>query len=326
MSLALIIPAYKISFFEKTLQSLANQTCKNFNVYIGDDCSPNDLYSVVENYLDKLNIVYVKFDENLGSRSLVQHWIRCINLSKSEKWIWLFSDDDIISENCVFDFYKNVNSESELYKFRTTIINSNNENIKYKERENIFKKSISSSEFIQKRLNGRGFRSYVVEYIFSRNIFNKNSIIDMPLAWCSDDLMWTYYSLANKQTITCLKSVVYWRNSGENITSITDNHEVGLKKIEACLACIEQLKILKDTDSIIISNFLILKWLTRQVSLLSIVNDYSDFQNIFKHANISKSNITKNIFYQLFNYYKIKYIFISKFKKKYEKNIARFRN
>lgn len=40
--LAIVIPYYKLTFFEETLQSLANQSDKRFKVYIGDDASPED--------------------------------------------------------------------------------------------------------------------------------------------------------------------------------------------------------------------------------------------------------------------------------------------
>ena len=40
--LAIIIPYFKLLFFEETLQSLAIQTDKRFKVYIGDDASPED--------------------------------------------------------------------------------------------------------------------------------------------------------------------------------------------------------------------------------------------------------------------------------------------
>lgn len=73
--LAIIIPAYKENFLFETLQSLANQTNKDFNVYVGDDCSPYDLQSIVSRFEDRLDIHYVRFSENLGrtfSRTLEQ--------------------------------------------------------------------------------------------------------------------------------------------------------------------------------------------------------------------------------------------------------------
>ena len=48
--LAIVIPYYKIIFFEKTLESLAKQTDKRFHVYIGDDGSPNAPLELLKKY------------------------------------------------------------------------------------------------------------------------------------------------------------------------------------------------------------------------------------------------------------------------------------
>ena len=45
--LAIVIPAYKVDFFETVLFSLAQQTCKDFTVYIGEDCSRDDFKSIL---------------------------------------------------------------------------------------------------------------------------------------------------------------------------------------------------------------------------------------------------------------------------------------
>ena len=47
--LAIVIPYFKLTFFEATLQSLANQTDKRFKVYIGDDASPESPIFLLEN-------------------------------------------------------------------------------------------------------------------------------------------------------------------------------------------------------------------------------------------------------------------------------------
>lgn len=49
--LAIIIPYYKFTFFEATLQSLANQTDQRFKVYIGDDAS---LWRIMLFYQEKV--------------------------------------------------------------------------------------------------------------------------------------------------------------------------------------------------------------------------------------------------------------------------------
>jgi len=106
MELAIVIPYYKIDFFEVCLESLSIQTNKNFKVYIGDDASPEDPSEILEHFKDSLNIVYHRFYENLGGTSLTQQWHRCINLSAGERWIMILGDDDYLSENYVEEFYK----------------------------------------------------------------------------------------------------------------------------------------------------------------------------------------------------------------------------
>ena len=99
--LAIIIPAYKATFLPAALDSIAMQTCKDFTLYVGDDCSPEPIGSIVEQYRDKIDLVYQRFDTNLGSKDLVAQWERCIAMSRDEPYIWLFSDDDVMEPNCV---------------------------------------------------------------------------------------------------------------------------------------------------------------------------------------------------------------------------------
>ena len=109
-NLAIVIPAYKSTFLAAALDSIAAQTCQDFTLYIGDDCSPNNLEEIVDKYRDKINIVYKRFDTNLGGKDLVAQWERCIDTTQGEEWLWLFSDDDVMEKNCVEEFYKTINS------------------------------------------------------------------------------------------------------------------------------------------------------------------------------------------------------------------------
>ena len=80
--LAIVIPFYKLTFFEATLQSLANQTDKRFKIYIGDDASPEDCSVLLEKYKGKLDFLYKRFESNLGGISLVKQWEQC-----SKQWM-----------------------------------------------------------------------------------------------------------------------------------------------------------------------------------------------------------------------------------------------
>lgn len=88
--IAIVIPAYKIDFFDSVLKSLANQTNKNFTIYVGIDASKSDFESIIDRYSNSLDIVFKRFEENLGGKDLVAQWTRCIELTHGEPWIWLF--------------------------------------------------------------------------------------------------------------------------------------------------------------------------------------------------------------------------------------------
>ena len=265
--LAVIIPAYKSYFLEQTLNSFVNQTNKNFTVYIGDDNSPDPIESIVLKFYDKLNIKYYKFETNLGGKSLTKHWERCIELSQ-EKWIWLFSDDDLVDIDCVERFFGCINDISQFYKFQTKVIDKENNLINRKfQNINSYVKTISSKAFVEKRLKCNGFQSFAVEYIFSRDLYLKNKFIDFPLAWASDDATWLNYSIKNGY-IECIPAFVSWRASNLNISTSRKNKEINDKKILASIEYCIWLRRVAEENKIVISDYSILYWLVFQIASL----------------------------------------------------------
>lgn len=263
--LAIIIPAYKPDYIEKTLISINNQTNKNFKVYIGDDASPYELKHIVDKFKNSIDIVYHKFEENLGGTSLTKQWERCVELSE-EKFIWLFSDDDIMSPTAVDSFYKyqKLKPDSSLFKFFTKMIDENGNEIKlYFDKTNNEKDQILPQQFLDSRLGYDRFRSYMVEYIFDRKIFVENRFVDFPLAWASDDATWIKYSLKNKG-IDIIPDFVYWRFSGKNISSDNSNKHV----IEKKLLAIEQYILWLNTEvdgKLPINKQILASWMINQV-------------------------------------------------------------
>ncbi|MDE5789715.1 MAG: glycosyltransferase family 2 protein [Muribaculaceae bacterium] len=219
--LAIIIPAYKKDYLEQTLESLLSQTCKDFHVYIGDDASPFDLYSIITRYQDKLPLTYHRFEKNLGAKDLVGQWERCIKLSKDEKWIWLFSDDDVMEEKCVEAFYRKIQEmpRISLIHYNLSILDEfNNGKI-----SNLGKwlPQISAGQFLEGKLRGK-IISFVVEFIFTREIYNKiGGFRKYDLAWGSDFMTWLQMASLTNEGITTIDyplSKVIWRKSNHNIS------------------------------------------------------------------------------------------------------------
>ncbi|MEC7784231.1 MAG: glycosyltransferase [Bacteroidota bacterium] len=235
MSLAIVIPVYKIEFLEEALKSIANQTCKDFTLYIGDDCSPHNIKKVVKKFEREVNIVFKRFDTNLGGQDLVAQWERCIDLIGQEEWIWLFSDDDIMAATCVEKFYEALEETSHssyLYHFNIQTIGEQGEILKKLPR---FPKKLTSLEFFEKRSSNE-LISFVVEFIFNKEVFlKKGRFQNFDLAWASDHATWIKLS-ENNLIYTIDDALVYWRKSALNISPNTHNIKMAIRKINASRA------------------------------------------------------------------------------------------
>lgn len=214
--LAIVIPAYKIDFFKATLDSLAAQTCKDFTVYVGDDCSPSDFESLINEYKNKIDIHYTRFETNMGGKDLVAQWIRCIEMTQGEPWLWLFSDDDVMGNNCVEAFYNEIQGGAryDIYHFNVEVINPKGQVVSVTSK---YPTDVSCIEFYKKKMSGK-IDSFVVEYIFNRNKFvESGGFQHFDLAWGSDTATWVKLS-RDKGIHTIVGAKVLWRKSELNIT------------------------------------------------------------------------------------------------------------
>ena len=221
--LGIVIPFYKLSFFEATLQSLANQTDKRFTVYLGDDASPEDCTMFLNQFKRQFDFVYHRFETNLGGTSLTQQWQRCIALTNKEEWLMILGDDDILSENVVEKFYHSVSKVNhkrlQVIRYSTIVIDDVGEKI-----SNLFNHSLIEypiDSYLKKIKHQT--RSSLSEYIFTRNAYLKYNFFDYPLAWHSDDRAWIEFS-DNKPIYTINDSVIYIRVSDESITGRKDKY------------------------------------------------------------------------------------------------------
>lgn len=223
--LALVIPYYKIVFFEETLESLAKQTDKRFNVYIGDDASLEDPLPLLEKYREKFDFAYHRFEQNIGRISLVQQWERCIDLIKNEEWIMLLGDDDFLEETVVESWYKQYsvfNTKSNVIRFATKSVNMQlNNKVSNSFIHPLWEKATDS---YYRRFKGMT-RSTLSEYIFSKEVFSKFGFYDFPLAWHSDDAAWLSFS-DHKPIYTINNSNLFIRHSSVCISGNKGNQNL----------------------------------------------------------------------------------------------------
>lgn len=217
IKLAIVIPAFKGIFLRQSLESLAAQTNKQFNVYIGDDHSPEGLLKIVDQFYSRLDIRYTRFQNNIGAKNLVVQWNRCVALTQSEPWIWLFSDDDVADSGCVDAFYQTIliqKQHFDVYRFNVRVINDKGE-ITYEPNES---PEIESAFDLAYNIM-MGERSHSMpDHIFSKNKFKEvGGFVKTDYAQAAD---WATSILfaGDKGLYTINGPRVNWRLGDTNIT------------------------------------------------------------------------------------------------------------
>ena len=96
ISVSICIPTYnQTKYLRKTLDSIVNQTYKDFELIISDDSSTEDVSNLLVEYKNKLPFHYVRNTPGLGSP---QNWNHAISLAKGS-WIKIMHHDDWFCES-----------------------------------------------------------------------------------------------------------------------------------------------------------------------------------------------------------------------------------
>ena len=98
MKVSVIIPNYNHEkFLTKRIDSVLNQTYRNFEVILLDDCSTDNSWEIIQSYADHEKVSEViRNDKNSGSP--FSQWKRGIELAKGEL-IWIAESDDYCESN-----------------------------------------------------------------------------------------------------------------------------------------------------------------------------------------------------------------------------------
>ncbi len=184
--LAIVIPFYKIDFFEQTLKSIANQINKNYTLYIGNDASPDNPIVLINKYFKKAEYKYFDYKENIGGKNLALQWERILGNVK-EEWFQILGDDDVLSENFVDEFYNNL-KEVQLYD--SNVIKSSQCLID--DEGKIISSFTKFPKTFPRYYNWHrkfvvGERASLSEHIFKTTAYCKYGFQDFPIAWGSDD-------------------------------------------------------------------------------------------------------------------------------------------
>ncbi|MBD8490038.1 glycosyltransferase [Echinicola sp. CAU 1574] len=232
---SICIPAYKSKFLKECIESILDQTVKDFELIILNDCSPQPIEEVVTHF-DDPRIQYHKNQSNVGALNLVDNWNKCLSLAKGE-YIVIMGDDDLLEPDYLEEFSRMISQYPDLnvYHCRSQIIDDNGDTRLLTPALPPFENVYDSIWHRLEQLRS----NYISDYLYKTESLKKQGgFFHLPLAWGSDDIT-AFIASAENGIAHSNKPVFKYRSHGLSISSTSSN---GLMKLEADLGYAAWLK------------------------------------------------------------------------------------
>lgn len=112
-------------FLEQRISSVLNQTYKNYEIIILDDCSPDNGLSraVIEKYRNNKYVSQIIYNEKNSGCTFLQ-WKKGIEIARGD-WIWMAESDDFCEPNFLEKLVQNIKEGDVLSFSDTHYVNEN---------------------------------------------------------------------------------------------------------------------------------------------------------------------------------------------------------
>lgn len=192
---SIILPNYNYAqYLTQRIESILNQSFKDFELIILDDYSTDNSKDIIEKYKKNDNRISVYYNKRNTGNPFVQ-WKKGIELAKNNL-IWIAEADDYCETNFLDKLLPAFENENTGIVFcKSKLINQNGNEI------DITNSTLNNSKFENNFVEkGQDFtNNFLVEYnfipnasavIFRKDIYKKAGGIDIEIKNCSDWLLW----------------------------------------------------------------------------------------------------------------------------------------
>jgi glycosyltransferase involved in cell wall biosynthesis len=209
------IPAFKGKFLKECITSVLSQTYTNFELIIVDDCSPDPIADIVNQFSDT-RIRYYRNEKNIGAFNVIDNWNKCLELATGDFFV-LLGDDDKLESN-----YLNVFSELiltypdlDVFHCRSIIINEQSLPVRLTPINPNFE---DVYDYVLGCLTGKR-EQFISDFIYRvAPLREKSGFFKLPLAWTSDYLS-SFVACGSKGIAHTNEPIFNYRVNDGSITS-----------------------------------------------------------------------------------------------------------
>lgn len=281
-------------YLAKQLESITEQTCKEFTLKIYDDCSSDSTEEIILNFIEKnksLNCLFIKNKKNLGWK---KNFIEALKKSDSD-YILFCDQDDLWEKNhiskivSVLQDYEDANVVCSNY-----VIIDENDKITDSKKNFLFDDSVEKIAFKPKNFEvQRPGCSYGV-----RRTFIDEYLGDWDSQWAHDEFVW-YLSIVNNSLFRVNFESLKYRRHGENASGFVKSRSEQISRLESKNKCINFLISIKkdDPESVEIlrklENFTKLRIEQYEKKNIILLLKYMNFFPSWKHFILEIKNVIK---------------------------------
>lgn len=184
MKFSITIPAFKSKYLKEAIDSVLSQSYKDFELIIVDDCSPENLYSIVSRF-DDSRIHFYRNSKNCGAEKVVDNWNICLSHCTGD-YVICMGDDDKMLPNCLEEYRHIITKYPSLkvYHAWTELIDDNGGLYEIQTALPDFESGLS---FLYNRWKGRTM--FIGDFCYSAAYLKSvGGYQNLPMAMGSDDI------------------------------------------------------------------------------------------------------------------------------------------
>ena len=226
---SVILPTYNHApYLKQRIDSILNQTYRDYELIILDDCSPDNSRDIIESYKNNPHISHIVYNET-NSGSTFRQWKKGVQLAKGE-YIWIAESDDFADvtflEKAMDSIYE---CNSVLCFSQTTIVNKSNEEV-MKQPPILQGKCINLDQFTKAYLL---FSNPICNA--SMVVFRKDALEEtvwdriIEFRYCGDWLLWASFKREASTTVSEVKEYLnFFRTHSVNVSNKSEINGLGI--------------------------------------------------------------------------------------------------
>lgn len=220
------MPAWKARFLQETIASIVAQTSSDWELVVIDDCSPESLKKIVEGFGEP-RIRYVRNEQNLGGKNLVQQWNHCITFAKGD-YIVLAADDDIYRPTFCEECMRLAKKYPEVDLIHSSVEQIDEEG-KHLWDDSILPEFTNKYEYLNWWVTGRSF-TCIGNFAFKRTALQAiGGFYDFPCAFGSD--IATPIALSRNGVANTSEMLFCFRQSSQHLSADSSRFKEKLEAI-----------------------------------------------------------------------------------------------